>query len=551
MSKAEVITFQDLKLNSWLADQCKNIGVKKPTLIQQNCIPEILSGKDCIGCAKTGSGKTLAFALPILQKLCEDPYGIFTLVLTPTRELAFQIADQFAVIGKPINLKKCVVVGGIDMVVQGLELSKRPHIVVATPGRLADHLQSCDTFSLQKVKFVVLDEADRLLSGQFDEQLRTIFNALPKKRQNLLFSATMTDTLEKVKQMTSNEVFLYECQDDAGVATVKELKQHYVLCPINVRDAFLVEVIRTFRETCQSGSIIIFTDTCKNCQLLSMTLNEVGFENVALHAMIKQRERLEALHKFKANQVKILIATDVAARGLDIPLVQLVLNHTIPNVPKEYIHRVGRTARAGRGGMAVSLVTPHDLKLLKAIEETIGTKLTEYKVDDKEIVTIFTQISVTKREAEIRLDETDFYEKKMINKKKKLILQGMDPDEAEEFLQNKFKLRKPKRQKIKSEEEQSESVLSKAEPDEIKLGEKGSDSSKKCEKQGEIENLYQRKKEKKNKVSQGKSKLNKLALHEKKLSGKGKKIMLNRKNSDEAVILRKNKNRLKRLRGKE
>ena len=209
-----------------------------------------------------------------------------------------------------------------------------------------------------------------------------------------------------------------------------------------------------------------------------MTLNEVGFENVALHAMVKQRQRLEALHKFKADQVKILIATDVAARGLDIPHVQLVLNHNIPNVPKEYIHRVGRTARAGRGGVAISLITPHDIKLLKAIEELIGTELIEYKVDgnyypvffyfpsflinlilfttyfsDKEIVTIFTQISVTKREAEIKLDETDYYEKKFINKKKKLILQGMEPDEAEEFLRRKFKSNRQKKRKNETDED--------------------------------------------------------------------------------------------------
>lgn len=187
----------------------------------------------------------------------------------------------------------------------------------------------------------------------------------------------------------------------------------------------------------------------------------------------------------------------------------------------------------------IQVVTLPLLSLLRNILLLIKSIYT-----DKEIVTIFTQISVTKREAEIRLDETDFYEKKMINKKKKLILQGMDPGEAEEFLQNKFKPRKPKRKKIKSEEDQSEN-------DEIVLGEKRFDTSEKCNKQGEIENLYQRKKDKKNKMSLGESKLNKLALYEKKLSGKSKKIMLNRKNSDEAVILRKNKNKLKRVRGKE
>lgn len=146
-------------------------GLTKPTPIQTNCIPRILAGDDCIGCAQTGSGKTLAFALPILEKLCQDPYGIFTLVLTPTRELAYQISDQFSILGKCINLRLSVVVGGMDMVVQGQELSKKPHIVVATPGRLADHIESCDTFSLSKIKYLVLDEADRLLGGQFDRQV--------------------------------------------------------------------------------------------------------------------------------------------------------------------------------------------------------------------------------------------------------------------------------------------------------------------------------------------------------------------------------------------
>ncbi|XP_063980065.1 probable ATP-dependent RNA helicase DDX49 [Diachasmimorpha longicaudata] len=454
----EIKSFEDLKLNSWIVKQLASIGVKKPTPIQQNCIPRILAGDDCIGCAKTGSGKTLAFALPILQKLCEDPYGIFALVLTPTRELAFQIAEQFSAIGNAINLKKCVVVGGMDMVVQAQELAKRPHIVVATPGRLADHLESCDTFTLNRIKFLVLDEADRLLGGHFDDQITTIFKALPKHKQSLLFSATITDTLEQVKMVASNKVFEYEAQDDSGTATVKELDQRYVLCPNDVRDAFLVEVIRTFRAENERGSIMIFTDTCKSCQLISMTLNEVGFENVALHAMIKQRERLAALSKFKSNHTKILIATDVAARGLDIPFVELVLNHSIPNVPKEYIHRVGRTARAGRGGMAISLITPYDIKLLHAIEETIGTKLTEFKVDDKEIVTIFTQISVTKREAEIKLDETDFYEKKMINKRKKLILEGKDPDEIEEILASKKKQRKREKKEVDINKIQGEVV---------------------------------------------------------------------------------------------
>ncbi|XP_069676842.1 probable ATP-dependent RNA helicase DDX49 isoform X2 [Periplaneta americana] len=441
MEAAIVVKMADVKT---FIDNSRG-GLKNPTQIQANCIPHILDGEDCIGCAKTGSGKTLAFGLPILQKLCEDPYGIFALILTPTRELAFQIADQLAVIGKPMHLKQCVITGGMDMMLQGQDLAKKPHIVIATPGRLADHLESCNTFSLKKIKFLVLDEADRLLGGGFVEQLKTIFEALPKTKQNLLFSATITDTLEKVKEITVNKVFMWE--ENSKMATVDELEQYYVLCPMSVKDSYLVETVRTFKEKNEKGSIMIFTDTCKNCQLLSMILNEVGFNNVALHAMIRQKERLAALARFKSNVARILIATDVASRGLDIPSVELVINHTIPNIPKDYIHRVGRTARAGRGGMAISLITPHDIKLLHAIEEAINTKLKKYTIQDKEVMKIFTQVSVTKREAEIKLDETDFYEKKMINKRKNRILEEKDLDEEEEEEKEKEKEKLKKRKK--------------------------------------------------------------------------------------------------------
>ncbi|XP_018322404.1 probable ATP-dependent RNA helicase DDX49 [Agrilus planipennis] len=437
--------FSNIKLNNWLVRQCASIGVKQLTQIQENCIPQILDGKDVVGAAKTGSGKTLAFALPILQKLCEDPYGIFAVILTPTRELAYQIADQFAVIGKPMNLKCSVIVGGVDMVAQGQELTKKPHIVVATPGRLADHIESCNTFNLSKIKFLVLDEADRLLSGQFDEQIKTIFKVLPKKKQSLFFSATITDALEKLKEVTGNEVFFYQAPND--IATVEQLEQHYVLCPHDVRDAYLVETIRTFRINNECGNIMIFTDTCIKCQVLSMALNDVGFENVALHSMMPQQQRLASLARFKSNTIKILIATDVASRGLDIPTVELVLNHNVPKVAKEYIHRVGRTARAGRGGKAITLVSPYEIKLLYAIEKLINTKLTEFKIDDKEVGKIFTQVSVAESEAFIKLDEKDFYEKRLINLRKKWILEGKDPDEEEAKLLKKGKKRQSSKHK--------------------------------------------------------------------------------------------------------
>ncbi|XP_054263607.1 probable ATP-dependent RNA helicase DDX49 isoform X2 [Macrosteles quadrilineatus] len=333
----------------------------------------------------------------------------------------------------------------MDMVTQGQMLAKRPHVVIATPGRMADHIESCDTFSLARIKFLVLDEADRLLNGAFDEQLQTIFSCLPKQRQTLLFSATMTEALDTVKQVATNQVLLWEAESE--VATVDQLEQWYVLCPVAVKDGYLVETIRKFSSSHSNPSIIVFTETCKNCQLLSITLNEVGFENVPLHGMISQKERLASLARFKSNTVKILIATDVASRGLDIPAVELVINHDMPSSPTTYIHRVGRTARAGRSGTAISLVTPHDLRLLQAVEQAINTKLQEYTISGKEVAKIFTQVSVTKREAEIKLDHNDFEERKKVNKRKKLILEGKDPDE-EEKRQEEEKKQKLKETKL-------------------------------------------------------------------------------------------------------
>ncbi len=396
-----------------------------------------MDGKDCIGAAKTGSGKTLAFALPILQKLSEDPYGIYALVLTPTRELAFQIAEQFRVVGKPINLRDCVVVGGRDMVLQGQELANRPHIVIATPGRLADHLVSCDTFTLKKIKYLVLDEADRLLDGSFQGQLKTIFDALPpiKRRQTLMFSATITDSVrETMKEvMQSEDPFMYSAKDvDEEFVSSEMLKQHYLLTPFEARDAYLVQVVRKFTEQNSNSLIIVFTKTCKSCQLISMTLNQLGFPSAALHSMRPQKERTAALSQFRSAQVKILVATDVASRGLDIPQVQLVVNHNVPSVTKDYVHRIGRTARAGRQGRAVTLVTPSDVVLVKAVEDLIGTKLTEYDgINDADVAEIHVQVSVTKREQDIKLSEMDFDEKRNINRRKKLIEQGQNPDQVE------------------------------------------------------------------------------------------------------------------------
>lgn len=403
MAEHSISNFEQIGVKSWLIRQCRGMGVNAPTVVQKNCIPAALNGRDVIGCSKTGSGKTLAFALPILQTLSEDPYGIFALILTPTRELAFQIADTFRAIGKPISLRDCVIVGGKDMVMQGKDLAQKPHIVIATPGRLADHLESCDTFSLKKIKYLVLDEADRLVDGGFDGQLKTIFSSLPptNERQTMYFSATLSDSLQKIRELAASkgrEPFVWPSEgtsDELEVATVKGLEQRYVLTPSDAKDAYIAQVIRQHydNEDTKTDLTIIFTNTCRTCQLVAMTLTSLGYPSSALHSMMAQKERSLSLAKFRSSQVRILVATDLASRGLDIPSVQLVLNHNVPHVTKDYIHRVGRTARAGRRGVAITFVTPNDVVLVKAVEELIGIKLKEHEgIDDADVVQIHTQV---------------------------------------------------------------------------------------------------------------------------------------------------------------
>ncbi|KAI8921101.1 P-loop containing nucleoside triphosphate hydrolase protein [Powellomyces hirtus] len=388
-------SFRELGLDSWLEDALRSLSIKEPSEIQQACIPEILAGRDVIGSATTGSGKTAAFALPILQKLAEDPFGIFALVVTPTRELAFQIAEQFRVLGAGVNLKQSVVVGGLDMMTQALELSRRPHVIVATPGRLVDHINSStDAVNLKRLKFLVFDEADRLLDDTFADDLAVILDQLPKKRQTLLFSATMTEEIKSLNFSSSSKPFTYQC--NSRFDTVEKLDQRYVFISSTVRDAYLAHLVKTNFE---GKTMIIFTGKCRTCERLRVMLRELGLKSTALHAQMSQSDRLGSLAKFKGGIVPILLATDVGSRGLDIPTVQVVMNYELPADATDYIHRVGRTARAGRGGMSVSLVTQHDINVLLNIEKKMQKKMQELPVVENEVLEILNEVALAQRVA--------------------------------------------------------------------------------------------------------------------------------------------------------
>ena len=410
---ADKTSFQELGLGEFLQDALKSLSIHAPTDIQRACIPHILAGKNLIGSAKTGSGKTLTFALPIIQKLSEDPYGVFALILTPTRELAFQIAEQFRAIGESVRLKQAVIVGGMDMVSQGMELAKRPHIVVATPGRLADHIQSTVGVNLRRIKYLVLDEADRLLGDStFEEPLDTILTHLPKHRQTLLFSATITKGIQQAK---SPNMVMYSAHERHD--TVAKLDQRLVVVPSLVRDSYLVWVLE---HLCKEKTAILFVNKTKTCELLRVMLRELGFNITALHSEMTQQQRINSLARFRAGVSQILLTTDVGGRGLDIPQVQTVVNYDVPCAAVDYVHRVGRTARAGRGGLAITLATEMDMDLISNIEKKVGKSLEAQEIPEKEVHDMLMKVANAKRAASLYLDEINFGEKTYINKMKVL-----------------------------------------------------------------------------------------------------------------------------------
>ncbi|XP_040215521.1 probable ATP-dependent RNA helicase DDX47 isoform X2 [Rana temporaria] len=349
-SSEDIKTFRQLGVTDVLCEACEQLGWKLPTKIQNEAIPVALQGRDIIGLAETGSGKTGAFALPILQTLLEGPQRLYALVLTPTRELAFQISEQFEALGSSIGVKCAVIVGGIDMMSQALTLAKKPHIIIATPGRLIDHLENTKGFNLRSIKYLVMDEADRILNMDFETEVDKILKVIPQDRKTFLFSATMTKKVQKLQRAALKDPV--KCAVSSKYQTVEKLQQFYIFIPSK-------------------------------------------FKN----------KRLGALNKFKAKSRSVLLATDVASRGLDIPHVDVVINFDIPTHSKDYIHRVGRTARAGRSGKAITFVTQYDVELFQRIEHIIGKKLPAFPTQEEEVMFLNERVAEAQRFARVELRE--------------------------------------------------------------------------------------------------------------------------------------------------
>ncbi|CAA9966414.1 atp-dependent rrna helicase rrp3 protein [Pyrenophora teres f. maculata] len=388
-------TFADLGIREELCDACENLKFKNPTPIQTQAIPLALEGRDVIGLAETGSGKTAAFVLPILQSLLEKPQPLFGLILAPTRELAYQIAQQVDALGSIINVKCATLVGGMDMVPQAIALSKRPHIVVATPGRLLDHLENTKGFSLKHLKYMVLDEADRLLDLDFGPVLDKILKVLPREgRHTYLFSATMSSKVESLQRAALQNPVRVSISSSSH-QVVSTLLQRYAFIPHKYKDLYLIHLLNDNI----GHPTIIFTRTVNETQRIAVLLRALGFGAIPLHGQLSQSARLGALNKFKSKSRDILVATDVAARGLDIPAVDLIVNFDLPSDSQTYVHRVGRTARAGKSGKAVSFVTQYDLEIWLRIEHALGKKIPEQTFDKDEAMVYMDRVSEAQRVA--------------------------------------------------------------------------------------------------------------------------------------------------------
>jgi ATP-dependent RNA helicase RhlE len=369
-------SFDPLGLIPPLAQAVRELGYEQPTPVQEQAIPLVLAGRDLMAGAQTGTGKTAAFALPILQRLAPQAsasasparHPVRALVLTPTRELAIQVEQSFKEYGKHLPLRSTVVYGGADMDAQIRELRRGVEVLVATPGRLLDHVQS-KTVMLNQVGILTLDEADRMLDMGFLPDIRRIIALLPKERQNLLFSATFPDEIRGlVKSLLRNPA---EVQIAARNA-VAELVTHVVHPVAREKKRELLSYLVQTRNLQQ---VLVFCGTRIGANRLAHQLRKDRIHADAIHGDKSQAERLVALENFKAGKSTVLVATDVASRGLDIEGLPQVINFDIPHSPEDYVHRIGRTGRAGLTGEAISLVAPPDMEALAAIERLIRKKI--------------------------------------------------------------------------------------------------------------------------------------------------------------------------------
>jgi ATP-dependent RNA helicase RhlE len=389
-----VSAFDALGLSPEILAAVSEQGYKTPSAIQEKAIPAVLKGHDLMAAAATGTGKTAGFTLPILQRLAQGELAraneVRALVLTPTRELAAQVSESVATYGKHLSLRSAVVFGGVKINPQMMKLRKGVDVLVATPGRLLD-LYNQNAIKFNRLEVLVLDEADRMLDMGFIHDIRKILKALPKQRQNLMFSATFSDDIRKLaKTIVNNPVEISVTPRNAAATSVEQW-----LCPVDKKQKSAL-LSRLIHDN-QWDQVLVFTRTKHGANRLTRFLENENIKAAAIHGNKSQGARTRALAEFKSGAIRTLVATDIAARGLDIEQLPQVVNFDLPNVPEDYVHRIGRTGRAGATGQAVSLVSADEFKQLADIERLTNKLLMRKIVDGFEPVHDLPESSLTRK----------------------------------------------------------------------------------------------------------------------------------------------------------
>ena len=372
--------FSDLNIIQPILNAIDSAGYESPTEIQRQSIPLVLEGDDMIGCAQTGTGKTASFAIPILQLLHGKPKqnkAIRTLIITPTRELAVQIDDNFKLYSKNLKLKSLAIFGGVSQNKQVGSIKNGVDNLIATPGRLLD-LMSQGIIKLNQIEILVLDEADRMLDMGFVNDIKKILKKVPEERQTLFFSATMPKSIRKFANTILNHP--KEINVTPVSSTAETIQQSVYFAEKAEKELLLVKLLKENAER-----TLVFTRTKHGANRLVKKLEKSKILSAAIHGNKTQNARQRALNDFKDNKIQVLIATDIAARGIDIDMLSNVINYELPNVPETYVHRIGRTGRAGKEGIARSFCSIEEKKDLRNIEKLIGTKIKVEKVNLKPV----------------------------------------------------------------------------------------------------------------------------------------------------------------------
>lgn len=357
--------FSGLGIAPSLMEALERLNFKNPTPIQRQAIPIAMEGKDLVGVAQTGTGKTLAFGIPMIQRL--NQLNACGLVVLPTRELAIQVDESLRKVGAKLGLRTAVLIGGMPMYSQVQAIKRNPHIIIATPGRLNDHLQQ-KTVRLHNVRIVVIDEADRMLDMGFAPQIKKIFKELPIERQTMLFSATIPPEIMKMATTYLKMPIRIEVAPTGSIA--EHLTQEIFIIPKGDKTRLVDKLLQRYL-----GATLIFTRTKYGAKKLTRSVRDMGHTAAEIHSNRTLFQRKDALEGFKSGKYRVLIATDIASRGIDVTGIELVINYDLPTNTEDYVHRIGRTARAGVSGHAISLATPEQRKELRDIERLIRKTL--------------------------------------------------------------------------------------------------------------------------------------------------------------------------------